>query len=338
MIRFFEHYSLKDYNTFGIDVKAKYFFECTDLEDLQVFLSSNKEWRTEPFFILGGGSNLLFQDDYNGLVIHPNVPGITRIKEDRQHVWLEVGAGEVWDDLVEYCVNSEYGGLENLSHIPGSVGAAPVQNVGAYGREASQFIETVNGLDLQTLEAWQIPTEDCGFGYRDSIFKGKLKGRFVVTSVVFKLDKFPEFDLSYGVVEQEVEKLGEATLQNIRKAIIQIRDSKLPNPSVIGNAGSFFKNPVVTNSVVGKLMAEFGSMPVYKINEIESKLAAGWLIEQCGWKGFREGDAGVHEKQALVVVNHGKATGQELFQLSEKIKGSVKEKFGIELQREVNVV
>lgn len=338
MIHFQENFSLLDFNTFGVDAKARYFFEFTDLSDLQVFLKSNGSWKEEKYLILGGGSNLLFQNDFDGLIIHPNVPGINSIKEDRQNVWLEVGAGVVWDEFVEYCVVSELGGIENLSLIPGSVGAAPVQNIGAYGREASQFIETVIGLDLETLETKQISAEDCGFGYRDSIFKTKLKNRFVVTSVIFKLEKFPEFEMSYGLVEQEVKKLGGASLRNIRKAIIDIRNSKLPDPEVYGNAGSFFKNPVVDGYIVSNLKAEYADMPVYPADGDKLKLAAGWLIDQCGWKGFRAGDAGVHEKQALVIINHGNATGEELFKLSEKIKASVKEKFGICLEREVNVI
>ncbi len=338
MIRFQENYSLLELNTFGIDACAKYYFEFTDIKDIQVFLDSNASWKEEEILILGGGSNLLFQKDFDGLVIHPNVPGITNIKEDRQYIWLEVGAGVIWDELVEYCVVSGFGGLENLSLIPGSVGAAPVQNVGAYGREAGQFIETVVGIDLQTQETYEIPAEECGFGYRDSIFKRKLKNRFVVTSVVFKLDKFPEFELGYGLVKQEVEKLGGTSLKNIRKAIVEIRNSKLPDPAELGNAGSFFKNPVVDQEIVENLKVKYPNMPVYPANDQSAKLAAGWLIDQCGWKGYREGEAGVHKQQALVIVNYGNATGKELVDLSEKIQLSVKQQFGIELEREVTII
>ena len=218
------------------------------------------------------------------------------------------------------------------------VGAAPVQNVGAYGREAGQFIETVSGIDLQTQETYEISANECGFGYRDSVFKRKFKNRFVVTTVVFKLDKFTEFELGYGLVKQEVEKLGGASLKNIRKAIIEIRNSKLPDPAELGNAGSFFKNPVVGQEIVEKLKVKYPNIPVYPVNDHSVKLAAGWLIDQCGWKGYREGDAGVHEQQALVLVNYGNATGKELVELSEKIRGSVNRQFGIELEREVTVI
>jgi len=338
MVRFLENHSLKTYNTFGIDASAKYFFEFTDIADLHVFLDSNKLWRDEKLFILGGGSNILFTRDFNGLIIHPNVPGIEVLKEDRQNVWVRAGAGEEWDEFVHYCILHGYGGLENLSLIPGAVGAAPVQNIGAYGREVENFIESVTGFDLQTMEVYEIPGSECRFGYRDSIFKNQLKGRFVVASVIFKLDKFPEFELSYGDVEKEVKKLGEVCLRNVRQAVANIRTSRLPDVKNAGNAGSFFKNPVVTAEMAGQLKEKYPSMPVYPAGEGKAKLAAGWLIDQCGWRGYRKGDAGVHEKQALVIVNYGNATGNQIFWLSERIRKSVVEEFGVELQREVNVV
>lgn len=337
MVRFYDDFSLKSYTTFGVDCKAKYLFEFTELSDLQLFLKTNHSWK-EKYFILGGGSNLLFLDDFQGMILHPNVPGINIIKEDRQNVWVEAGAGEDWDEFVQYCTVSGFGGLENLSLIPGTVGASPVQNIGAYGREVSQFIETVKGYDLKTLEEYEIGAGDCKFGYRDSIFKNELKGRFIVTSVVYKLEKFPEFELSYGDVQSEVEKLGVVNLGNIRQAIINIRSYKLPDPKEIGNAGSFFKNPVVEKKVVDKLKEKYPDLTTYVISDDKVKLAAGWLIDQCGWKGYREGDTGVHEKQALVLVNYGKASGRQIYDLSEKIKASVFEKFGVELEREVNIL
>ncbi|HKJ41062.1 MAG TPA: UDP-N-acetylmuramate dehydrogenase, partial [Sunxiuqinia sp.] len=312
MIRFSEDFSLKNYNTFGVVAKARFFFEFTEAEDLYTFLQANDSWHDEKIFLLGGGSNLLFVGDFNGLMIHPNVPGASVIRETRNQVWLEVGAGENWDKFVDYCVQSEYYGLENLSLIPGTVGAAPVQNIGAYGVEVKDFVDTVNGFDLKTMTNYSVPAEECQFAYRDSVFKHELKNRFIVTSVVFRLEKFADFKLEYGHLKAEVEKRGMLTQQAVRDAVIAIRQSKLPDPEELGNAGSFFKNPVIDNSEAMHLQAEHPDMPVYDAGNGKNKLAAGWLIDQCGWKGYREGDAGVHEKQALVLVNYGKATGQEI--------------------------
>jgi UDP-N-acetylmuramate dehydrogenase len=338
MIRFSENYALTPHNTFGLKARARYFFEFTETEDLQTFVSSNESWNNLPLFVLGGGSNVLFRDDFEGLVIHPNIPGIFKVKEDRQYVWFEAGAGEVWDDFVKYCVDYGAGGVENLSQIPGSVGAAPVQNIGAYGQEVSHVIERVKGFDLQQKMLVEFPASACEFAYRDSLFKRELKNRVVITSVVFKLDKFPEFNLAYGQVEEKVNTLGEVSLQNIRKAVIEIRASKLPDVNELGNAGSFFKNPVVTVEFAEKIRERFPEVPVYPVNEKEAKLAAGWLIEKAGWKGCREGNVGVHEKQALVLVNYGNATGKEVFNFSEKIRQAVWEKFGVQLEREVNCI
>ncbi len=338
MVRFEEDYSLKKHNTFGLDAKSRYYFEFTEAEDLPYFLSNFDPWQKLPLLFLGGGSNLLFVSDFEGLVIHANVPGIKLVNEDRNHVWLEAGAGENWDRFVEYCVNNWYYGIENLSLIPGNVGAAPVQNIGAYGVEVQDFVAVVKGFDLQTFQESEIPASECRFAYRDSIFKQELKVRFVVTSVIFKLDKFPGYKLNYGDLKAEVEKRGGENLHNIRQAVVAIRESKLPAPEELGNAGSFFKNPVVNSIVAEKLKEQFPEMPVYSAGEGQAKLAAGWLIEQCGWKGFREGDAGVHEKQALVLVNYGNATGQELYQLAMKIKKSVADRFGVDLEPEVNIL
>ncbi len=338
MIRFFENYSLKSHNTFGVEARCRYFFEFTEPEDLETFIQSDETWKELPHFILGGGSNVLFKRDFEGLVIHPNIPGIFKVKEDRQNIWFEVGAGEVWDDFVKYCVDYEMGGVENLSLIPGLVGAAPVQNIGAYGQEVSNVIELVKGYDLQQKLPLEFRADACEFAYRDSLFKRDLKNRFIITSVVFRLEKFPEFNLKYGQVEEKVKELGEINLQNIRKAVIDIRSFKLPDVNELGNAGSFFKNPVVKTEVAEKIRAQFPDVPVYPVNENEVKLAAGWLIEKAGWKGMREGQVGVHEKQALVLVNYGNATGKEIYDFSEKILDSVFEKFGIQLEREVNCV
>lgn len=338
MIRFAENYSLKNYNTFHIDCQARYFFEFTEAEDLPYFLANFHDWQKLNLLFLGAGSNLLFISDFDGLVLHANIPGIKQIKEDRNHVWLEVGAGENWDRFVGYCAANWLGGVENLSLIPGNVGSAPVQNIGAYGVEICEYIESVKGFDLKTFTEYEIPAADCRFGYRDSIFKNELKGRFIVTSVVFRLDKFIEFRLNYGDLKAEVEKRGGENIHIVRDAVIAIRESKLPDPEKIGNAGSFFKNPVVDSTLAEQLQAEFPAMPVYPAGEGKSKLAAGWLIDQCGWKGYRQGNTGVHEKQALVLVNYGGASGKDIYELAQKIKRSVNERFGVLLEEEVNFI
>ena len=338
MIRLYTNFPLKKHNTFGTKATTKYYFEFTEPEDLPLFLSTNKDWPTLQILILGEGSNLLFVDDFPGLIIQPNIPGIEIVHEDRNNIWLEVGAGVNWDQLVEFAVSHRWGGIENLSLIPGKVGAAAVQNIGAYGMEIQNRIESVTGFNLETQTAYTIEAVDCQYAYRDSIFKNQLKNRFVITSVVFKLDKFPEFLLNYGDLEAEVKLLGEINLRNIRQAVIGIRESKLPDPAITGNAGSFFKNPIMEVSQAEKLLANYPNMPHYTATKGKTKLAAGWLIEQCGWKGFRRGSVGVHEKQALVLVNFGDATGREIYELSEEIRQSVHEKFRIELEREVNVV
>lgn len=338
MIRFAENYSLKNYNTFHIDCQTRYFFEFTEAEDLPRFLTGFPAWETLDLLFLGGGSNLLFISDFDGLVLHANIPGIQQIKENRNQVWIEVGAGENWDRFVGYCVANWFGGIENLSLIPGNVGSAPVQNIGAYGVEVCEYIESVKGFDLKTFTEYEISAADCRFGYRDSIFKNELKGRFIVTSVVFRLDKFIEFRLGYGDLKAEVEKRGGENIHVVRDAVIAIRESKLPDPDKIGNAGSFFKNPVVDSILAEQLKAEFPTMPVYPAGEGKSKLAAGWLIEQCGWKGYREGNVGVNEKQALVLVNYGGISGKEVYQLAQKIKRSVNDRFAILLEEEVNFI
>jgi UDP-N-acetylmuramate dehydrogenase len=338
MIRSYTDYPLKKHHTFGTKATAKYYFEFTEKEDLEGFITTTEEWKNLPILILGEGSNLLFVNDFQGLIINPNIPGIKIAHEDRNNIWIEVGAGVVWDDLVEYAVFNGWGGIENLSLIPGKVGAAAVQNIGAYGMEIQNRIESVSGFDLDSQTEYTLDVADCQYAYRDSIFKNQLKDRFIITSVSIKLDKFPEFILNYGDLKAETEKLGAINLRNIRKAVIGIRESKLPDPKVYGNAGSFFKNPIIKTTFAEQLLATYQNMPHYPAPERETKLAAGWLIEQCGWKGFRRDDAGVHEKQALVLINYGNATGKEIFDLSEEIKQSVQKKFGVKLEREVNVI
>ena len=338
MIRFFENYSLKKYNSFGVDAMAKFFFEFTELKDLMIFLRSDKSDKEEKLLVVGDGSNILFLTDFDGQVIHPNIPGIDIVREDRQNVWVEVGAGEKWDEFVSYCVDYRLGGIENLSLIPGTVGAAPVQNIGAYGQEVFTVIEKIKGYDLEKKEVMEFSADECLFSYRSSIFKHYLKNRFIISSVVFRLDKFPEFNLKYGILEEKVKEKGEKNLQNIRQAVIEIRSAKLPDVKNLGNAGSFFKNPEIDIEISEKLKIKYNELAAYPAKNGTVKLAAGWLIENAGWKGYREGDAGVHEKQALVLVNYGNASGQEIFELSEKIKQSVFEKFGVELEREVNCI
>ena len=338
MIRFSENHSLKAHNTFGIDAKAKYYFEFTELEDLQVFLNSNKSWKEEKLIVLGEGSNILFMNDFDGLVIHPNVPGMNPVWEDRNHEWFEVGAGEVWDEFVEFAVNQGLGGAENLSLIPGKMGAAPVQNIGAYGQEVCRLVEKVKGFDLEKGCAVEFPATECGFAYRNSVFKNYLRNRFIITSVILRMDKFPEFNLGYGQLEEKVNEKGGASLHNIREAVIEIRSSKLPDVKELGNAGSFFKNPVVDKKMADQLLVTSPDIPVYPGGEGKYKLAAGWLIEQAGWKGKRIGDAGVHEQQALVLVNYGNASGKDIYALSKEICKSVSEKFGVTLEREVNCI
>lgn len=338
MFILYHDYSLRERNTFGIDVKAKSFLSFSDAEGLIQFYQSNQEYRNVTHLIVGGGSNLLFLHDVDELVLSSDVSGIEILKEDRESVWVGAGAGIDWDEFVAFCVGNGWGGVENLSLIPGKVGAAPVQNIGAYGVEVDSVIREVHGVDLRTLQKKTFTREMCRFSYRNSIFKQEWKGRLVVTSVVFELSKKPEFKLDYDDVAAEVERLGKVSHSNIRRAVIAIRERKLPDPDIIGNAGSFFKNPVVEEEKAHSLKAKYPDVPLYPAGAGKVKIAAAWLIEQAGWKGKRIGQAGVHDRQALVLVNHGGATGQEIFNLSEQICTDVENKFAIQLEREVNVI
>ena len=343
-----ENISLRPYNTFGIEVRARKLAPFADGIELAGVLSSHKGM---PHMVLGGGSNVLFTGNVDGIVLKNEVMGIETVAEDEDYVYLRVGGGENWHAFVQHCIAVDLGGVENLSLIPGCVGAAPMQNIGAYGvelREVFQDLEAFHLLD-STIERFTL--NDCAFGYRDSVFKGKYKDQFAILHVTFRLRKRPVFNTSYGAINQELEQMGikDLSLRAISEAVIRIRNSKLPDPRRIGNAGSFFKNPIVGSNDIDRLVKEFPGMPVYPAAKepyvgAESdfpgaaKIPAGWLIEQCGWKGFRRGDAGVHERQALVLVNYGDATGKELYDLSEEILQSVQGKFGVELEREVNVV
>jgi UDP-N-acetylmuramate dehydrogenase len=329
--------SLLPYNTFAVDGIADYSMEYDSTDDLQAVLKTEIV-RLNHVLPVGSGSNLLFLTDFKGVILHSAIKSIKQIREDSGSVLLEVGSGVVWDDLVAYCVANGWGGVENLSLIPGEVGASAVQNIGAYGVEVQDVIEEVNTVNIATAEYKTFSKDECLYGYRNSIFKNELKGKYIITSVVFRLDKDPVFRLNYQHLEEEVVKNGAINLQNIRKTIIQIRESKLPDPRVTGNAGSFFMNPVISSDQFKALKADYPQIPHYFVSDIAEKVPAAWLIDQCGWKGKHVGHAGVHDKQALVLVNLGGATGAEIVYLAEQIQLSVKTKFGIELHPEVNYI
>jgi UDP-N-acetylmuramate dehydrogenase len=316
---------------------AECFISLKSEDDLKRYIEEGSNFPS-PWLILGGGSNILFTEDFRGTILHPENEDIKIEDRTSDYVIVSAGAGNNWDRFVEWCVDNDLGGLENLSLIPGNTGAVPVQNIGAYGVEAKDIIHQVKAFSLHNGVERSFSNEECRFGYRDSIFKNEEKGKYLITKVFFKLTVNHLYSLSYGSLEEEVSRLGDRNLKNIRKAVINIRKSKLPDPDLIGNAGSFFKNPVVSNNVAEKLKSQYQKMPVYDDPSGNKKLAAGWLIEQCGWKGKRTGDAGVHEKQALVIVNYGNATGKQIYDLSESVKKSVFETFDIELEREVEII
>jgi UDP-N-acetylmuramate dehydrogenase len=338
-----EKISLKQYNTFGIDAVAAYFAAFNSIDELTEQLEFKKAGAVNfklPTLILGGGSNILFTKNFDGLVLKNELGGIEKIKEDNEHVYVKTGAGVNWHSLVLHCIENNWAGIENLSLIPGNVGASPMQNIGAYGVEIKDVFYSLEAYHIADKKLVSFNLNDCQFGYRESVFKRKYKGQFVITSVTCKLNKLPVFNTSYGAIEQELEKMSakELSIKAISQAVINIRSSKLPNPAEIGNAGSFFKNPEIEKPLFEKLKAGYHAIVGYPLENGNIKIAAGWLIEQCGWKGYRSGDAGCHSKQALVLVNYGNAKGGDIFALSTSIIESVKEKFGIELEREVNIV
>jgi UDP-N-acetylmuramate dehydrogenase len=340
MIELKQNIQLKPFNTFGIAATAAYYAVAESVEDVKDILS-NPTIKGLPLLVMGGGSNMLLTQDFNGLVLHIKIKGFTVVEENDEHVIVRVGAGEGWHQFVLYAIEHGYGGVENLSLIPGSVGAAPMQNIGAYGVEIKETFEALEALHIEALQTRTFGKEECRFGYRESIFKRDVKGQYIITHVSFKLTKKPVLNTSYGAIETELNAMGidkaDAGIKEVSDAVVHIRQSKLPDPAQIGNAGSFFKNPVVSAEKVAELKAQYPNMPAYPSGE-SHKLAAGWLIEQCGWKGYREGDTGVHKNQALVLVNYGNAKGNEVYALSEKVLQSVKEKFGVELEREVNII
>lgn len=337
-----ENFSLKQYNTFGIDVIAKYFSTFSSIEGFEELLESKKliTHNSSLITILGGGSNILFIKDVDGLVLKNDIKGIEQISEDENYVYVKAGAGENWHQLVLYCISNNLAGMENLSLIPGNVGASPMQNIGAYGVELKDVFYELEAFHLTEKKVVKFSLSDCGFGYRESVFKRKYKNQFVIVSVTYRLNKKPHFNTSYGAINQELESMGvhELSIQTISQAVINIRRSKLPDPAVIGNAGSFFKNPEISTAQFESLKNSFENIVGYALENGNVKLAAGWLIEQCGWKGYRKGDAGCHAKQALVLVNYGNAKGSEIVGLSSEIIDSVRSKFGVTLEKEVNII
>ncbi len=332
------HISLKAFNTFGIDANAAELVELFDIVDLHEAISHGKFKQTH--LILGGGSNILLSGNYDGTVIKNNLKGISIIAESPDSILIKSASGEIWHELVMFCVNHNYGGLENLSLIPGTVGAAPIQNIGAYGVELIDTFHSLTAIDVLTGEERIFTKAECAFGYRTSVFKSIYKGQYFITDVTFKLSKHPTTKISYGAIQDVLAKDGitQPSIKDVSTAVIAIRSSKLPDPKVLGNAGSFFKNPEIPASQYEQLKAEFHNIPGYPTHDNLVKVPAGWLIEQCGWKGKRVGNTGAHKDQALVLVNYGGATGQEIMDLAAAIQKSVSDKFGITISPEVNLI
>lgn len=333
--------SLRPYTTFGIEAQANYFADIASETDLDTLFQLT-EFTSLPKLVLGGGSNLLLTQDFPGLALRLTLGGIDVVREDELHIYVQAGAGVGWHDLVMYCVDHNFAGMENLSLIPGTVGAAPMQNIGAYGVEIEQIFDHLEAVHIDTGEKRRFEHADCRFGYRESVFKHELKGQYIITSVTFRLNKTPTFHTRYGAISETLTEMGitdeTMSIRAISDAVIQIRRSKLPDPAEIGNAGSFFKNPEIPAAQFDQLKTTYPTMPGYPIGTEAVKVPAGWLIEQAGWKGYRIGDAGVHARQALVLVNYGRATGHEILALAHQVQASVLEKFGITINPEVNIV
>jgi len=331
--------SLKSYNTFGIDAKAEYFVNLNTNEEIISFLKKD-EFKDLNKLILGGGSNILFTKDFDGIVLKINNKGIDIVNEDENYIYIKAKAGENWEEFVNFCIKNNYAGIENLSMIPGNVGAASIQNIGAYGVELKDVFFELEAVNIETGEIKTFSKEDCKFGYRYSVFKDALKNQYIILSVILRLNKHAILKTKYGSIRQELEKMGveKVDIKAIGKAVCNIRSSKLPAPEKIGNAGSFFKNPVISSEQHKKINFFFSDLVAYKTDEGNFKLAAGWLIEQSGWKGKRLGSAGVHNEQALVIVNLGNAKGVEILNLAQEVQKSVFEKFGVNLEMEVNVI
>lgn len=336
-MRIQHHFSLKPYNTFGFSASADTWIEYESAADLYEIYKEER-WQNCPKYCISGGSNVMLAPHVEGVVLHSAIRGIQVVEQNDCSVLLKVGGGEDWDSFVGYTVDKGWSGLENLSYIPGMVGTSPIQNIGAYGVEVKDTLVQVDYFDTDDLCMKTIAACDCQFGYRDSVFKKALKGKAVITHVWFTLKKNGIPELSYGHLKNAVEDLGEVTVQNVRRAIVQIRRAKLPEPEDLGSAGSFFKNPYVSVEQLKALQIKYPEIPFYPVDEQRVKLPAGWLIDQCGWKGYRQGDAGVHKQQALVLVNYGSATRADVLALSAKICASVQKKYGILLEREVNLL
>lgn len=330
-----EHYPLLSHNTFGMDVTASRFLEYQSVDELREWIAGG--YLSSPYLHIGGGSNLLFTKDYEGTILHSRISSIELLEETAIDVCVRVGAGVVWDDFVAYCVEQGWYGVENLSAIPGEVGASAVQNIGAYGVEVKDLITTVETLNIRSEETVYL-VEDCGYAYRDSIFKHPDMKDVFVTYVTFRLSKEEHYRLDYGTIRQELENYPMLTLANVRRAIIAIRDAKLPDPRLMGNAGSFFMNPIVPRTKLEALQREYPRIPFYELDANRVKIPAGWMIDQCGWKGKALGAAAVHDKQALVLVNRGGATGADIIALSDAIRITVREKFGVDIHPEVNFI
>lgn len=333
-----ENVSLLDYNTFHINVNSRLFSRITRAEELNNL--SKHLSRNDPHLVLGGGSNILFTRDFEGLCLKIEIEGTEIVREDDEHVWIRVGSGVNWHQFVLQVIDRGWGGIENLSLIPGTMGAAPMQNIGAYGVEIREVFKELEFYHIESGEWSTFNTEQCEFGYRNSIFKQALRGKVIITSVTLRLSKHPEVNTSYGAIRDTLEEMGvdKPTIKSVSDAVIRIRSSKLPDPAIIGNAGSFFKNPSIDKIDFEGLKAEFPNIPGYNLENQTVKVPAGWLIEFCGWKGHHRGEVGVHDRQALVLVNHGKGTGTEILELAEEIRRSVADRFGIVLENEVNVI
>lgn len=331
-----ENVNLKPFNTFGISVTASKFARFTSVEELDAILRNTNE--KNPL-ILGGGSNVLFTKNIDRLILKNEIKGFEVNKEDDAHVYITAGAGENWHEFVLHCIKNNWGGIENLSLIPGNVGASPMQNIGAYGVEIKDVFESLTAYNIATGELKEFKHEDCQFGYRESVFKRALKDQYIILKVTYRLNKQPKVNTSYGAIEDELKNKGveNPSIKDVSNAVIAIRQSKLPDPNKIGNAGSFFKNPVVPIAVLKNIQEHYPNAPFYPIDEDKVKIPAGWLIEQAGWKGKDFGGYGVHSRQALVLVNLGKATGDKVFNLSEEIIADIHKKFGVKLEREVNI-
>lgn len=338
-MKIFENYSLKNLNTFHVDVLTKYFVEFCDIDELKNVLF-NDQYKKLDKLILGSGSNILFTKDFDGVVLKNNLKGIEIVNEDDNFYYIKSASGEVWDDFVKYTINNNYNGLENLSLIPGTVGATVIQNVGAYGLETESMFYNLEAINIETGEAVVMNVDECKFGYRNSIFKNEYKNKFIIISVVFKLPKKPVFNIEYADIKKELEQLQTKELSSkiISDIVCSIRTKKLPNVDELGSAGSFFKNPEISRDKLNNLKANFQNIISYDLENGNVKLAAGWLIDQCGFKGKIFGNVGAYEKQALVIVNYGKATGEEIYNFSSNIIDVVNEKFGVILEREVNVI